>query len=68
MRNVPSRGRIFLTAISAFAVVYLISISPAHAELAPTEVAKLLASDAFAADQFGYSVAVSGDTAVVGVP
>jgi hypothetical protein len=31
-----------------------------------TEQAKLIASDAAASDQFGYSVAVSGDTAVVG--
>ena len=30
------------------------------------EVAKLLASDAQASDEFGFSVAVSGDTAVVG--
>ena len=33
---------------------------------APTEVDKLLASDGETDDRFGYSVAVSGDTAVVG--
>jgi hypothetical protein len=33
-----------------------------------TQQAKLTASDAAASDQFGYSVAVSGDTAVVGTP
>ena len=32
----------------------------------PIEVAKLLASDAAASDQFGYSVAMFGDTAVIG--
>ena len=32
------------------------------------EVAKLLASDDYSNDQFGWSVAVSGDTAVVGAP
>ncbi|MFQ5613515.1 MAG: hypothetical protein ACE5H9_15430 [Anaerolineae bacterium] len=33
-----------------------------------SEVAKLTANDAAAGDQFGYFVAVSGDTAVVGAP
>lgn len=32
------------------------------------EVAKLTASDAFAEDQFGFKVAISGDTVVVGAP
>ena len=35
--------------------------------VAPVEVAKLLAADGAARDQFGYSVALSGDTAVIGV-
>jgi hypothetical protein len=35
-------------------------------QCAPEELAKLLASDAAASDVFGHSVAVSGDTAVVG--
>ena len=34
--------------------------------LTPTEVAKLLASDAAAFDHFGISVSVSGDTALIG--
>ena len=34
--------------------------------LTPTEVAKLIASDAAAADEFGFSVALAGDTAVIG--
>ena len=32
----------------------------------PDEVAKLLAGDGAAGDQFGFSVSVSGDTAVIG--
>ncbi len=36
--------------------------------LTPTEVAKLTALGAMAGDQFGRSVAVAGDTAVIGVP
>jgi hypothetical protein len=32
------------------------------------ERAKLLASDGATGDQFGYSVAISGDTAVIGAP
>ncbi len=34
--------------------------------LTQTEVAKLIASDGAAADEFGFSVAVAGDTAVIG--
>ena len=37
-------------------------------EAPASEVAKLTASDASASDRFGISVAVSGDTAVVGAP
>jgi hypothetical protein len=33
-----------------------------------TQEAKLLASDGFAGDEFGWSVAISGDTVVVGAP
>ena len=39
-----------------------------HSGGAWTEVAKLTASDAEANDKFGYSVAVSGDVALVGAP
>jgi len=38
----------------------------APAQCDPQELAKLLASDAAAGDRFGISVAVSGDTAVIG--
>ncbi len=41
--------------------------STARGQCSPQEVAKLIASDAAAFDSFGTSVAVSGDTAVVGV-
>lgn len=34
----------------------------------PSEVTKLLASDAAAEDEFGFCVSISGDTAVVGAP
>jgi FG-GAP repeat len=40
--------------------------TPARGQCSPQELAKLTASDAAAGDIFGYSVAVSGDTAVVG--
>ncbi|MCH7699131.1 MAG: hypothetical protein IH865_09375 [Chloroflexi bacterium] len=49
-----------MTMVLAFAL-------PEATEAAPlVEVKKLLASDAQASGQFGYSVAISGDTAVVG--
>jgi hypothetical protein len=38
-----------------------------HAQCEPLEVAKLVASDAAEDDEFGWAVAISGDTAVVGV-
>ncbi len=40
----------------------------ASTSLPTTQQAKLNAADAEAVDWFGYSVALSGDTAVVGVP
>jgi len=40
--------------------------SASWAALTPTEVAKLIASDGAGGDFFGYSVALSGDTAVIG--
>jgi len=39
---------------------------PAHAQCQPRQLARLAASDAAASGEFGYSVAVSGDTAVMG--
>ena len=38
----------------------------AHAQVTQTEVQKLLADDAEFGDQFGYSVAIDGDTALIG--
>ncbi|MEK6642674.1 MAG: FG-GAP repeat protein [Planctomycetota bacterium] len=40
--------------------------APAQGQCAPQEQAKLIASDAAPNDLFGYSIAISGDTAVVG--
>ena len=34
----------------------------------PSQVTELHASDAFALDEFGFSVSIDGDTAVVGAP
>ena len=42
--------------------------SPPTTPTAPTEQAKLTAADAVAKDRFGWSVAISGDTAIVGAP
>jgi len=53
----------FLTLI---AVISLSVVSPPGLALTPTEVAKLLASDGAALDVFGGSVAIDGNTAVVG--
>ena len=41
---------------------------PAWGQCDPQQLAKLIASDAAAGDRFGTSVAVDGDTVVVGVP
>ena len=57
----PNRKRHTLT----LAVVLLLVAMPAWS-VTPVEVAKLLATDGAAGDQFGYSVALSGDTAVIG--
>jgi acetyltransferase-like isoleucine patch superfamily enzyme len=57
-----------LSAAFFVAIVWFISASPALAQVTPTEIAKLLASDAATQDQFGYSVAIDGDTAVIGSP
>ena len=51
---------LLLLALSAFAP------QPGRADCLPQQTAKLLASDAAAEDYFGYSVAISGDTVVVG--
>jgi len=53
--------------ITCFGLVWLFGAQSVSA-LTLYEVAKLLASDGAAVDQFGVSVSVSGDTAAVGVP
>lgn len=57
-----------LTHFSTALVWLCCSIASPCLALAPTEAAKLIASDGAADDQFGYSVAVHGDTAVIGAP
>ena len=44
----------------------LVLAGTAQAAIDPAKVQKLLAGDGAAGDEFGYSVAVSGDTAVIG--
>ena len=58
----PNRNRYAL----ALAGVLLLVTMPAGA-VTPVEVAKLLADDGAANDTLGGSVALSGDTAVIGV-
>jgi hypothetical protein len=50
---------------AAFFLLLLV-ISTAHAAIDPAKVQKLLASDGVADDRFGNSVAVDGNTAVIG--
>lgn len=57
----PNRKRYRL----ALAGVLLLVAMPAWS-VTPVEVAKLLAADGATGDQFGYSVAISGDTALIG--
>ncbi len=53
--------------LAATATIPGIGTSLAHAQTCdPVETAKLLASDGAAFDNFGYSVAVNGDTAIIG--
>jgi hypothetical protein len=52
--------------VAAFFLLML-AVSMAHAAIDPAKVQKLLAGDGAADDYFGDSVAVSGDTAVIGV-
>ncbi len=51
--------------IAVFGILLITAAFPAFARTA-TEAAKLLAGDGVASDEFGWSVSVSGDTAVIG--
>ncbi len=53
-------------ALSSLAVLALVVFAPCN--LAQCELDKLTASDAAAEDQFGLSVSLSGDRALVGAP
>jgi Ca2+-binding RTX toxin-like protein len=58
------RGRVGIVVLAAALVLYV--PVPSFAEPLVTEVAHLFASDAAAVDEFGSSVAVAGDTLLVG--
>lgn len=63
------RGVAFRTigTIAAGLVVTLVTLLPGEvAAVTPVQVAKLVADDAAAEDWFGYAVALSGDTALIG--
>ncbi len=69
--NPRGKRRLTRRALAAWLVAASVgALLPAWASVAAdvSEVAKLLASDGAAFDQFGNSVAVDGDTAVVGAP
>ncbi|CAK8720703.1 FG-GAP repeat-containing protein [Candidatus Electrothrix laxa] len=48
--------------------LFVLAVSTAHATIDPATAQKLLADDGAANDLFGYSVSVSGDTAIIGAP
>jgi len=61
-------SKLILTILfSAILLSSIVSFPPAHS-IPTDEIAKLLASDPADNDEFGTSVSISGDTAVVGAP
>jgi uncharacterized protein (DUF2345 family) len=58
--NAPLKHLLFLT------VLLVLAISTAHAAIDSAKVKKLPAGDGAAENEFGWSVSVSGDTAVIG--
>ena len=54
--------------IPVIASVLILGLIPFIDAISVTEDVKLTASDAAAGDEFGWSVAISGDTAIVGAP
>ncbi|MCH7811589.1 MAG: FG-GAP repeat protein, partial [Chloroflexi bacterium] len=76
MRSLTTVPFLVRGAMAALVVIIAVGVVAGPAGFGPepqsaeaallSEVKKLLASDAQAGDQFGFSVAVSGDTAVVG--
>jgi esterase/lipase superfamily enzyme len=51
---------------AAACILWLTAAAPARAGVVGTQLAKLTAADAAASDEFGRSVAISGNTAIVG--
>ena len=67
-QGASSRRLVVLAAVLAVAVGGLVAVGPlARATVPSTQQAKLTAADGATDDQFGFSVAISGDTALVGV-
>jgi hypothetical protein len=60
------RGKAFGRMLLAAFFLLLVAVSAAHAAIDLTKVQKLLADDGAASDDFGSSVAVDGDTAIIG--
>jgi hypothetical protein len=58
-------GKKWFGVIAAIAICLAVSV-PARAGVAWLEKSKLLAADGAAGDEFGYSVSISGDSAIVG--
>jgi len=65
MSNHPPQKRAFMQTLIITAFLVACLITPARADLGD-ELFKLTASDAATDDQFGWSVGVSGNTAIVG--
>ncbi|MCH7582772.1 MAG: FG-GAP repeat protein, partial [Acidobacteria bacterium] len=66
-QGASSRRLVVLAAVLAVAVGGLVAVGPlARATVPSTQQAKLTAADGAAFDLFGFSVAISGDTALVG--
>ena len=63
--RVPRRFMVLQVLVVLLMAVFVMSTTDARAA---TQQAKLTASDAAAGDTFGYSVSISGDTALVGAP
>ena len=66
--TVTARDAYGLTSDPATVAITVTSVNDAPTALEDGLVSKLLASDGAEYDDFGYSVAVSGDTAVIGAP
>jgi hypothetical protein len=62
------RHSLFSVFVGVLALIFSITSIDKSLALEPVEVASLLATDSVAGDAYGYSVAVNGDTIVIGAP